>query len=220
MRWPPTLFQLQRLCSKIFGFAISSDKLKPFDKEAEILGVLVDFSSFLDGKLDFKMKESRRTELISAMENLKAAGRVVPNELPSFLGRVQFAEGQLMGRAGKLAMADLREIGLTSPEPITLNDENLAALSILHERFLDNRPRSISLLPDDNPVLIYTDGSSEGSTAMIGGVMIDGPRQVRVVGCHVPPELFNAGMMKERNMSLDKLKCMLLLWLDICGASN
>ena len=39
------------------------------------------------------------------------AKNVVPATLPSSLGRIQFAEGQLHGRAGKLAMADIRELG-------------------------------------------------------------------------------------------------------------
>ena len=75
---------------------------------------MIDCEKFLDAKLTFRMKESRRTDLLKAINEVLDSRQVIPRELPSFLGRIQFAEGQLMGRTGKLAMADIREVGLTS----------------------------------------------------------------------------------------------------------
>ena len=134
----------------------------------------MDSQNFLEGKIKFRMKDSRRTELIEALQKILKDGKIVPKELPSFLGRVQFADGQLMGRAGKLAMADIREIGLTSQETVTLDDDRMKAFALLLKRFNDNISKTVTLKSDEVPILVLTDGSSETSGSMIGGVMIDG----------------------------------------------
>lgn len=81
------------------------------------------------------------------IQKLRELKEVIPKDLPSFLGRVQFAEGQLMGRAGRLAMADLRKIGLQSDELQPLGLPHLQALDVLIERYEANRPRVIDLAP-------------------------------------------------------------------------
>ena len=135
------------------------------------------------------MKESRRTELLKAINEVLQSCQVVPKELPSFLGRIQFAEGQLMGRAGKLAMADIREVGLTSAETVNLGPDQMSAFELLQQRFAINRPKVVTLVADESPILVYTDGSSEGELSRIGGVLIDGSKPATVFGAHVPPEL-------------------------------
>ena len=176
---------------KLLGFEISVDKLKPFEDTAEVLGVVIDCEKFLDAKLTFRMKESRRTDLLKAINEVLDSRQVIPRELPSFLGRIQFAEGQLMGRTGKLAMADIREVGLTSAETVKLDPDQLSAFELLQERFATNRPKVVALIADENPILVYTDGSSEDEISRIGGVLIDGLKPARVFGARVPPELID-----------------------------
>ena len=82
-----------------------------------MLGVKVDCSDVRSkGEIKYVMKESRRTEIIECIDKILGDGSLVPFDLPSFLGRVQFADGQLTGRSGRLAMADIRDMGLTSKE--------------------------------------------------------------------------------------------------------
>ena len=174
---------------RLLGFGISVDKLKPFDNKAEILGIVVDSELFPEGKLKFRMKESRRNDLVEALQSILAAEEIVPRDLPLFLGRVQFADGQLMGRAGKLAMADIREIGLSSKESVKLDSERLEAFNLLLSRFNNNVAKCVALRDDQTPVLLFTDGSSETSGSMIGGVLIDGFKPTVVFGAHVPCKL-------------------------------
>ena len=73
----------------ILGCKCAENKLEPPKEVAEVLGeVLTARRCAGSGELKYVIKESRRTE-----------------DLPSVLGKIQFADGQLTGRAGKLAMA-------------------------------------------------------------------------------------------------------------------
>ena len=178
---------------KLLGFGFAENKLEPFATRAEVLGVVVDCSLVSEGKLVYAMKESRRQEALNAIEDIINKGTVIPCLLPSVLGRLQFVDGQLAGRTGKLAMADIRSLGLHSKLSVSLDSDARIALQMLKERFMDNNPRTISLHTEECPVLLYTDGSYEpGATsevAMIGGILLDGTAPARVFGSHVPKDL-------------------------------
>ena len=178
---------------KLLGFSFAENKLEPFGETAEVLGVVVDCRQVHEGRLIYSMKESRRAEAMQAIETMLEKGHVVPCTLPSALGRLQFADGQLAGRAGKLAMADVRTLGLESKERTAITTEVNDALKMLLARFKDNKPKSLHLHSEAMPVIIFTDGSYEptenGETAMVGGVLLDGDNAAKVFGCHVPPAL-------------------------------
>ena len=178
---------------KLLGFGFAENKLEPFATSAEVLGVVVDCGLVSEGKLVYAMKESRRQEALSAIEDILDKGAVTPCVLPSVLGRLQFADGQLAGRTGKLAMADIRSLGLHSKSSVSLDNDARVALQMLKERFMDNRPRTIVLNTEECPLLLYTDGSYEpgvtSEVAMIGGVLLDGTAPARVFGSHVPKDL-------------------------------
>jgi hypothetical protein len=78
---------------EILGFQYSTYKLSPFSDVTELLGVEIDFLG--------KMLSERV---------------LVVSEMPSKLGKLQYAEAQLWGRAGRLALADLpRATGRQEP---------------------------------------------------------------------------------------------------------
>lgn len=106
----------------LVGFKYAESKLIPFNQRAEVLGVTVDCSDAEKNILRFKMKDSRRCEILESLKEIIANGWIIPCQLPSILGRVQFGEGQLSGRAGKLAMADIRTLGLQSRERVSLTE--------------------------------------------------------------------------------------------------
>ena len=89
----------------------------------------MDCKAVMEGKLMYAMKETRRIEAVQAIREILDQGSVTPCMLPSILGRLLFADGQLSGRAGKLAMADIRTMGLESKERRTLTSDAAEALS-------------------------------------------------------------------------------------------
>ncbi|CAK9064420.1 unnamed protein product, partial [Durusdinium trenchii] len=98
---------------ELLGFAFAEEKLAPFGEEAETLGVLVNLSQASQGKIVVDNKPSRKQELLETIDKVLGPilgdGFVIPIQLPSILGRMQFADMQLAGKMGGLAMADLRE---------------------------------------------------------------------------------------------------------------
>ena len=116
----------------ILGFKYAENKLEPPKEVAEVLGVSVDCSDVCKrGEIKYVIKESRRLEVLECLENIARERAIVPHDLPSVLGRIQFADGQLTGRAGRLAMADIREIGLAAKERVHLDVDALNAFGFL-----------------------------------------------------------------------------------------
>ena len=97
---------------ELMGFRYNSEKLEPFSKVATMLGVELDLSEGWNGLIKVKNKPSRVEEITGCLKDILAAGSIESAKLPSYLGKLQFAEAQLWGRAGRLALADLREVTL------------------------------------------------------------------------------------------------------------
>eukprot|EP00435_Cladocopium_sp_Y103_P072677 s357_g41.t1 len=100
----------------------AEDKLAPFEARAEMLGVEVDVTGAADCIVVVDNKQKCKDEMANAIQKMLTEGGVVPAKLPSILGRREFAEIQLAGRLGKLAMADVREIGNESKSFVNFTD--------------------------------------------------------------------------------------------------
>ena len=178
----------------ILGFRFAEDKLAPFDRRAEMLGVEVDLTHLLSDRVIVDNKTSRKEELCNAIEQILSDGCIIPSSIPSLLGRLQFADLQLMGRTGKLAMADIREMMTSSDKSVPLQPDVISALEVLQSRMSCGEPRTLHIDKPKAPVVVFTDGAFEPSgdgtfSATVGGVLIprDGP--VRVFGCRVNPKV-------------------------------
>ena len=89
---------------KILGFEYAEDKLQPFSREAEMLGMVVNLSQTFDGKIVVANKPGRVLEMATLVSGMLQEKSVKTSLLPSIMGRICFAESQLMGRiGGKLA---------------------------------------------------------------------------------------------------------------------
>ena len=125
------------------------------------------------------------------------------NYLQSF-GRVQFAEAQILGRQGRLALADIRnlerrqarEVVLDETEveafKMLLDETEVEAFKMLRQRMLSGRPRTIAVSAPQSPVLVFTDGafepSGDGMVATVGGVIFTPNGNeflVRAFGCRL-----------------------------------
>ena len=182
---------------ELLGFAYSSEKLEPFSKVATMLGVELDLESATDGLVRVRNKASRVEEVSGCINEILQCGFVDASKLPSYLGKLQFAEAQLWGRAGRLALADLREATLHKSGSVLVTSEAREALLILLERFTNGKPREIRASMPCKPHLLFTDGALEYDTdgrpeATIGGVMIDREGTIYCFGCDVPETLMQA----------------------------
>ena len=87
-------------------------------------------------------KPSRVNDLSVAIDQLVSGRAVVPMHMPSVLGKLQYADSHVWGRAGRLAMADLREIGHTGRSEVSLDDLQVKALEVLQEGLCSGRPKT------------------------------------------------------------------------------
>ena len=167
-------------------------------------------------------KRAGDSKCSNVWRNIARERAIVPHDLPSVLGRIQFADGQLTGRAGRLAMADIREIGLAAKERVHLDVDSLNAFGFLKGRFMDNKPKTMSLRSEDNPVLVYTDGSYEqsleGEQAMIGGVLISAGMRCRAFGNHVPKELLKRWHDLGKEHLIGQVEMYAVVYSEVCLA--
>ena len=141
-----------------------------FSAEAELLGVKVDLGSF--GTVKIKNKPERAEAIAAAVDLVLEAGSIDPKVLPSLFGRIQFAEGQLHGRLGRLALADLRSCTLQAQSRL-LDETAKKALSNLKARVLGGTPRIVPALVGYRRSVIFTDGAYEPSSVAhtVGGIL-------------------------------------------------
>ena len=91
-------------------------------------------------------------------------------EFLSIVGRLQFAEAQVMGRMGKLALSRIRT--WMSQQRVLVTRELLEEFRLLAERFRREKPREVPMLVDSKSILVFTDGASEADCHTVGGVLV------------------------------------------------
>ena len=121
---------------RLLGFKIADDKDKPFSVRSETLGVIVDTSDANLERVFVSNKPSRSQAISQAIERILQERRAIPRELPSLFGRLQFAEAQILGRMGRLALHDLRNLERSPAAQVSLTTQHLEALLLLKDRVL------------------------------------------------------------------------------------
>ena len=126
------------------------------------------------------------------------SGIIRPSEMPSLFGRLQFCEAQLLGRQGRLAMADLRLLERSRENRVKIGSDQQDSFRSLLERLKNAKPRTIFASPPCPPVLVFTDGACEPDgdsfAGSIGGVLVvptNGEPTIKAFGCHLPAALMD-----------------------------
>ena len=103
-----------RAITKFLGVNIAEDKDADFSITTDLLGVTVDLSDESMELVKVGNKLERKRDLSSALNEIIASRKLNPLQIPSLFGRLQFAESQILGRAGGLALKFLRKLENTS----------------------------------------------------------------------------------------------------------
>ena len=145
-------------------------------------------------------KESRKHDLTEEIQKILRDGCMEIYDLPSVLGRVQYAELRIAGRNGKLALADTKDWeGHESPKTnILLDGVTKDAIEILLARLCSGHPKKFLADEPEKPILVFADGDGAVETngpgeieATEGGVIFVDCR-VHAFGAHV-----DAGILQE-----------------------
>lgn len=100
-----------------------------------------------------------------------------------------------MGRAGKLALSELRVLEHAGKGAVKIDAVQRNALEILLERYRTGIPRTINVSTVCKPYIVFTDGACEEQgddfLATIGGILFDPEKlgEIETFGCRVEPSV-------------------------------
>ena len=163
--------------TKLLGITVAEDKDESFSSMTDLLGVTLDLT---DRDMDkFGCATSSNVKRISHWRWTK------------------FAESQILGRAGGLALKTLRQLETRRCSKVDLDAEQITMFGFLKRRLNHAKPRSITTTPSCPPVLVFTDGAYEPADmagdlvgrSSIGGVIFVRETShivCRAFGCVVP----------------------------------
>ena len=125
-----------------WSFARDGDKALPFGLCFSALGISIDLTGFSSGFVEFSNTEKRKIELKELIGSILQAGVLSLPEALKLRGRLQFAEGQLFGRIGKLCLKEITDHAFTSGSS-KIGARLKVLLELFQHHFLDGPPRKI-----------------------------------------------------------------------------
>eukprot|EP00435_Cladocopium_sp_Y103_P001678 s6241_g1.t1 len=187
----------------LLGFQYAGDKLFEPSHKADVLGVELDLALSRQGVVDIRNKQERIHDICQKLDSILKSRKLKPRDLPSHLGRLQFADMQIAGRAGRLAMHDLRSMGSTGSLEVSLEPSQVSALKLLKKRIESGKPRRLQAKPQTKPWILFTDGSLEyddngSAIANIGALLLSPEGESRYFGCEVPTEVLKSWQVNGR----------------------
>eukprot|EP00435_Cladocopium_sp_Y103_P055104 s1350_g18.t1 len=99
------------LLFKLLGwkYAEHGDKATNFASQLGALGVVINLEDARKGMVTFSNTDKRRTELVETITDLLERGLMTVLEAQRLRGRMQFMDGQIFGRLGRLCMRAVTE---------------------------------------------------------------------------------------------------------------
>ena len=158
-----------------WGFSSEGEKDMEFSQIFTALGVTIDLSACLDGRLRIANTAKRVAEVLEFISRILEEGALPTPLALKLRGRLQFADGQLLGRVGKSCLKTITEHAYSNKGP-KLSDQCKAALSRFADMLKHSLPRMV-LAHRQEPLYMFTDASYEPSSATwpcgIGGVLFN-----------------------------------------------
>ena len=192
-----------RAITKLLGITVAEDKDESFSSMTDLLGVTLDLTDQDMNEVRVCNKLERKKDLTVALDEVIKSKIINPMHIPSLFGRLQFAESQILGRAGGLALKTLRRLETRRCNKVDLDAEQITMFGFLRRRLNHAKPRSITTTSSYPPVLVFTDGSFEPTdtadglegVAAVGGVIFVREAShivCRAYGCILPKDVVKA----------------------------
>ena len=107
---------------RLLGFQFAEHKLKAFSSAAVVLGVELDLTCAGQSIVRVRNKPGRVAEIVSYTNKLLSGGSLTFSQCSKITGKLQYADGQIMGRVRRLAMTDLRDMLRCGAKTVQLTD--------------------------------------------------------------------------------------------------
>ena len=118
---------------KLLGFDYADHKLHPFAARANVLGVELDLSRVDEGVILVRNKEGRVEEIAKFIREVLESRTLTYRACNRIVGRVQYADGQVMGRIGNMAMSAIRDTVKRHEGEFRIDDSLAGSFSLLVE---------------------------------------------------------------------------------------
>ncbi len=186
---------IKRFCAIVGWRLKGGDKDKPFREEFDVLGVVCDLRRTVHGAVLTVANTAKRVESVGEqIDDILAAGFVRPAVAAQLAGRLQFASGQTMGRAGASMLWHLRRAASATGARVALDEAARVTLAWWSEAMRSARPREVAMDDAGPPVLIFTDGfcdpEHDPPVAGFGALLYDPLDDVtECFGAYLPPTM-------------------------------
>ena len=164
------------LLFKLLGwkFAEDGEKAMEFSKVFTALGVQLQLSGASRGSVEFANTEKRKAELLDTISNILTKGSLTLVEAQKLRGRMQFMDGQLFGRMGRLCMRAVTEHAFVKKN-VKLNKGTRESLERFSLFLAHSEPRRLRANSGE-AWFIYTDACFERDNKSwpcgLGGVLV------------------------------------------------
>eukprot|EP00435_Cladocopium_sp_Y103_P006748 s5076_g2.t1 len=156
-------------------FAREGDKAQAFGPNFGALGIQIDISNFELGYVEFSNTEKRKAELQDLVSHILDSGELSHSDALKLRGRLQFADGQLFGRIGKLCLKEITSHAFQA-DSSKIGSRLKTLLKMFSHYIQDGPPRRISGVTSEC-FYIFTDACYEPDrpewVCGLGGIIYD-----------------------------------------------
>ena len=209
-------------------YAVDGDKAQSFSASFTALGIQIDLSGFSKGFINFSNTQKRVEELSAAMSLMLNKGTMTVLESQKLRGRMQFADSQLFGRAGKLCLKAISDHAFVHGAG-KMSAECCNALRRFTAFLQESIPRKIQRATGST-WYIFTDACYEPTAPVwkggLGGFLLDelGGQQQYFSHCLSDSELQRLGVPKKKTVIFEaELLAVLLaikIWSSVLAAQQ
>ena len=164
----------------------------PYQPAFPMLGTVFDLANLEKGSFDIANKPSRVDSLQQELSASLVRNRLSPASASELGGKLTFVECQIDGRAAVPAMRLIHDRANSRSRESALNDMLRLALNFLRDHLQNSPPRTVTVPSGEPPIVIFTDGSSEGNSHLWGCVVFIPGRKPLVAAGEIPPLLAEA----------------------------
>ena len=210
-----------------WSFATDGEKFMHFSEVFTALGVTICLSESLDGRLTISNTAKRVSELAHIIQGILDDGFLPCGLALKLRGRMQFADGQVYGRAGRLCLRAVTEHAYRADSP-TISQHCRAALCRFKKLLVGAKPRVV-FARHGRPFVIFTDAAFEPSNRSwpcgVGGVLVDPGGKPMAMFSQVVPQSACVALGAEQKKTiifeaeLLAVVCALKLWSRVISGS-
>ena len=148
------------------------EKAPPFSSAFSALGNCFDTSAAItEGVIFVSNKPSRINNIREMILDARKTKTLKPSVAAELAGKLQYSSAQVFGDVARPAVRMIRNHAESHHKGNEVNFELNFALEFVHDYLLTAPPRRVYVEERDKPILVFTDGSSEGDEHLWGAVI-------------------------------------------------